>query len=199
MYAVGKDIRVEYRETARGGLATTPTGKAVAQRGLRSSGRRVGGLLCGLGLPDLGEDTDSLVAVGDEQALPELLRLGDDDVLEVFEVAVDDLVFEGDGVREQRVVLLLQVADQFDQRGDQLDVGRGVRQVEHGFDLVDVQRGRGGVGRGGRRGRYGGLFHRRFSSAVSDQERRTDPGKKKRGRTEERPRSASFRQDRFQS
>ena len=32
MYAVGKDIRVEYRETARGGLATTPTGKAVAQR-----------------------------------------------------------------------------------------------------------------------------------------------------------------------
>lgn len=32
MYAVGKDIRPEYRETARGGLATTPTGKAVAQR-----------------------------------------------------------------------------------------------------------------------------------------------------------------------
>lgn len=32
MYAVGKDIRPEYRETARGGLAVTPTGKAVAAR-----------------------------------------------------------------------------------------------------------------------------------------------------------------------
>lgn len=38
MYAVGKDIRVEYRETARGGLATTPTGKAVAQRVKRMQG-----------------------------------------------------------------------------------------------------------------------------------------------------------------
>ncbi|MCE5189334.1 MAG: L-serine ammonia-lyase, iron-sulfur-dependent, subunit alpha [Eubacteriales bacterium] len=38
MYAVGKDIRVEYRETARGGLATTPTGKAVAQRVRRMQG-----------------------------------------------------------------------------------------------------------------------------------------------------------------
>jgi L-serine dehydratase len=38
MYAVGKDIRVEYRETARGGLATTPTGKAVAQRMKRLQG-----------------------------------------------------------------------------------------------------------------------------------------------------------------
>lgn len=32
MYAVGKDIRKEYRETARGGLAVTPTGKEVAKR-----------------------------------------------------------------------------------------------------------------------------------------------------------------------
>ncbi|MEG1524239.1 MAG: L-serine ammonia-lyase, iron-sulfur-dependent, subunit alpha [Clostridia bacterium] len=32
MYAVGKDIRPEYRETAKGGLAITPTGKAVAER-----------------------------------------------------------------------------------------------------------------------------------------------------------------------
>ncbi|MDO4543883.1 MAG: L-serine ammonia-lyase, iron-sulfur-dependent, subunit alpha [Clostridia bacterium] len=32
MYAVGKDIRREYRETAKGGLAVTPTGKAVAER-----------------------------------------------------------------------------------------------------------------------------------------------------------------------
>ncbi len=32
MFAVGKDIRTEYRETARGGLAVTPTGKAVAAR-----------------------------------------------------------------------------------------------------------------------------------------------------------------------
>ena len=32
MYQVGCDIRPEYRETARGGLATTPTGKAVAER-----------------------------------------------------------------------------------------------------------------------------------------------------------------------
>jgi L-serine dehydratase len=38
MYAVGKDIRPEYRETARGGLATTPTGKAVAQRVRRMQG-----------------------------------------------------------------------------------------------------------------------------------------------------------------
>jgi L-serine dehydratase len=38
MYKVGKDIRVEYRETARGGLATTPTGKAVAERVKRLQG-----------------------------------------------------------------------------------------------------------------------------------------------------------------
>ena len=38
MFAVGKDIRVEYRETARGGLATTPTGKAVLQRVRRMQG-----------------------------------------------------------------------------------------------------------------------------------------------------------------
>jgi len=38
MYAVGKDIRPEYRETAKGGLATTPTGKAVAQRVRRMQG-----------------------------------------------------------------------------------------------------------------------------------------------------------------
>ena len=38
MYAVGRDIRPEYRETARGGLATTPTGKAVAERVRRMQG-----------------------------------------------------------------------------------------------------------------------------------------------------------------
>ncbi len=38
MFAVGKDIRPEYRETAKGGLATTPTGKAVAQRVRRMQG-----------------------------------------------------------------------------------------------------------------------------------------------------------------
>lgn len=38
MYAVGHDIRPEYRETARGGLATTPTGRAVAQRMKRMQG-----------------------------------------------------------------------------------------------------------------------------------------------------------------
>ncbi len=38
MYAVGKDIRPEYRETAKGGLATTPTGKAVAERVKRMQG-----------------------------------------------------------------------------------------------------------------------------------------------------------------
>jgi L-serine dehydratase len=38
MYAVGKDIRPEYRETAKGGLAATPTGKAVAQRVKRLRG-----------------------------------------------------------------------------------------------------------------------------------------------------------------
>ena len=32
MYQVGKDIRPEYRETAKGGLATTPTGMMVAER-----------------------------------------------------------------------------------------------------------------------------------------------------------------------
>jgi L-serine dehydratase len=38
MYLVGKDIRPEYRETAKGGLATTPTGKAVAERVKRMQG-----------------------------------------------------------------------------------------------------------------------------------------------------------------
>ena len=38
MFAVGKDIRSEYRETARGGLAVTPTGKAVAERVRRMQG-----------------------------------------------------------------------------------------------------------------------------------------------------------------
>jgi len=38
MYQVGKDIRKEYRETAKGGLATTPTGKAVAARLKRIGG-----------------------------------------------------------------------------------------------------------------------------------------------------------------
>lgn len=32
MYQVGQDIRPEYRETAKGGLAATPTGKKVAER-----------------------------------------------------------------------------------------------------------------------------------------------------------------------
>ena len=32
MLQVGRDIRKEYRETAKGGLATTPTGKAVAEK-----------------------------------------------------------------------------------------------------------------------------------------------------------------------
>lgn len=32
MFIVGKDIRPEYRETAKGGLAVTPTGKRVAER-----------------------------------------------------------------------------------------------------------------------------------------------------------------------
>ncbi|MBQ2770539.1 MAG: L-serine ammonia-lyase, iron-sulfur-dependent, subunit alpha [Clostridia bacterium] len=38
MYQVGKDIRPEYRETARGGLAATPTAKAVTQRVKRMQG-----------------------------------------------------------------------------------------------------------------------------------------------------------------
>ena len=38
MYTVGQDIRPEYRETAKGGLATTPTGKAVADRVRRMQG-----------------------------------------------------------------------------------------------------------------------------------------------------------------
>ncbi len=38
MYAVGCDIRPEYRETAKGGLATTPTGRAVADRVRRLRG-----------------------------------------------------------------------------------------------------------------------------------------------------------------
>ena len=32
MYIVGKDMRKEYRETAKGGLAATPTGKMVAEQ-----------------------------------------------------------------------------------------------------------------------------------------------------------------------
>ena len=38
MLMVGKDIRPEYRETAKGGLATTPTGKKVAERVRRMQG-----------------------------------------------------------------------------------------------------------------------------------------------------------------
>lgn len=38
MLTVGRDIRPEYRETAKGGLATTPTGKRVAERVRRIQG-----------------------------------------------------------------------------------------------------------------------------------------------------------------
>ena len=38
MLTVGKDIRSEYRETAKGGLAVTPTGKKVAERVRRVRG-----------------------------------------------------------------------------------------------------------------------------------------------------------------
>lgn len=38
MLTVGRDIRPEYRETAKGGLATTPTGKRVAERVRRLQG-----------------------------------------------------------------------------------------------------------------------------------------------------------------
>ena len=38
MLSVGKNIRPEYRETAKGGLAMTPTGKAVAERVKRMQG-----------------------------------------------------------------------------------------------------------------------------------------------------------------
>lgn len=38
MLSVGRDIRPEYRETAKGGLATTPTGKAVYERVKRMQG-----------------------------------------------------------------------------------------------------------------------------------------------------------------
>ena len=40
MYAVGREIRPEYRETAKGGLAATPTGKLIAASIKRMSGRR---------------------------------------------------------------------------------------------------------------------------------------------------------------
>jgi len=40
MLVVGNDIRPEYRETSKGGLATTPTGKAVAKRVRRLRGER---------------------------------------------------------------------------------------------------------------------------------------------------------------
>ena len=40
MYAVGREIRPEYRETARGGLATTPTGKQIAANIRRMNGQR---------------------------------------------------------------------------------------------------------------------------------------------------------------
>ncbi len=39
MLIVGKDIRSEYRETAKGGLAKTPTGKLVAERVHRMQGK----------------------------------------------------------------------------------------------------------------------------------------------------------------
>lgn len=40
MYSVGRDIRPEYRETAKGGLAATPTGRAIAAGIKRLNGRR---------------------------------------------------------------------------------------------------------------------------------------------------------------
>lgn len=40
MYTVGRDIRAEYRETAKGGLAATPTGRAIAAGIKRMNGRR---------------------------------------------------------------------------------------------------------------------------------------------------------------
>ena len=40
MYAVGREIRPEYRETAKGGLAATPTGKQIAANIKRMSGAR---------------------------------------------------------------------------------------------------------------------------------------------------------------
>ena len=40
MYTVGRDIRPEYRETAKGGLAATPTGKKIAASIKRMNGRR---------------------------------------------------------------------------------------------------------------------------------------------------------------
>jgi len=40
MYTVGRDIRPEYRETAKGGLAATPTGRAIAAGIKRMNGRR---------------------------------------------------------------------------------------------------------------------------------------------------------------
>lgn len=40
MYAVGREIRPEYRETAKGGLAATPTGKQIAANIKRMNGQR---------------------------------------------------------------------------------------------------------------------------------------------------------------
>ncbi|MCR5611502.1 MAG: L-serine ammonia-lyase, iron-sulfur-dependent, subunit alpha [Clostridiales bacterium] len=40
MYAVGREIRPEYRETAKGGLAATPTGRQIAANIKRMSGQR---------------------------------------------------------------------------------------------------------------------------------------------------------------
>lgn len=40
MYSVGRDIRPEYRETAKGGLAATPTGKLIAAGIKRMNGGR---------------------------------------------------------------------------------------------------------------------------------------------------------------
>ncbi len=40
MYAVGCDMRPEYRETSKGGLAATPTGKAILKHIRRASGVR---------------------------------------------------------------------------------------------------------------------------------------------------------------
>lgn len=39
MYAVGREIRPEYRETAKGGLAATPTGRQIAANIKRMNGR----------------------------------------------------------------------------------------------------------------------------------------------------------------
>jgi hypothetical protein len=140
------------------GLVGQPVTEGNASRRLRGFRSRGRGRL---GVANLAQHGEGALAVGQELIAPELLRLRGDDVREVGHIAVGELILELDGIGEQGFVLLLQSRHQFDQGGDEFDVGRGIGQVQHGLDLLNIEGGRRGRGGhfGGRCGGLNGLIH----------------------------------------